>query len=334
MNQHLIAGLLAVAVVSTAYAEEPANTKRELALVTASIETVPNNHYLDGSVDAVNKSTVSAQTGGQIQEILFDVDDFVEKDQVILYIKDTTQRAALERAEAELNQAQASLERINRVIESGAATEAQKDLAETAFKSAKAAVESAREQLEYTVVRAPYTGIVTERHVQPGEVATPGTLLVSGISLEQMRVNVDVPQSLINRVREYQSAFILTGEGPVLQAEKITIFPYADQATNSFRVRLELPENDQDLFPGMFVKVGFFTGTTNLLMAPSSSIVYRSEVTGIYVASESGKISFRHIRTGRQIGDKTVILSGIEPGEQVAVDPVAAPAIRRSARRA
>jgi RND family efflux transporter MFP subunit len=312
-------------------AQDAAKVDTGLELVTAQVEAMPRNHMLDGVVEAVYRTTVSARTSGQVTSIAFDVDDYVEKDQIILTLRDTEQRATLDQAQVAFKQAEADLERIAAVFETGVATQADMDRTETAFASAKAALQLAQEQMDNTVVRAPYTGIVIDRHVELGENVQPGMPLMTGISLEKMRVFVDVPQSMINPIRENQRAFVVTMDGLIVPATRIVIFPYADMASKTFRVRLELPEEDLDLFPGMFVKVGFFTGMNNLLMLPSSSIVYRSEVTGVYVVNAAGEVTLRHIRAGHVIGTNTVILSGLEPGEQVARDPVAAGVIARKA---
>ncbi|MEJ2317128.1 MAG: efflux RND transporter periplasmic adaptor subunit [Gammaproteobacteria bacterium] len=304
------------------------------------ITEVPRDFMLDGVVEAVNRSTIAAQTGGQITEIDFDVDDYVEKGQVIVRLKDSQQKAALTTAEAQLKQAVTALQdaqdtydRAAKVFDKGAISEADMDKITAALESAKAAreaaaagVEQAREQLEYTKVTAPYTGIVTERHVQVGEVAAPGTPLMSGISLEELRVNVDVPQSLIPVIRKQPQGYVIGPDGLPIMAEKITVFPYADQSSNTFRVRLELPETDGGFFPGMYVKTGFIIGMEKLLLVPESAVVNRSEVTGVYVIDEqTGKVSLRYIRTGRRFPDGNVsILSGLSPGETIALDPVEA----------
>lgn len=109
-------------------------------------------------------------------------------------------------------------------------------------------------------------------------------------------------------------------------AEEITIFPYADESSNTFRVRLDLPETEGGFFPGMYVKTGFIIGMEKLLLVPGSAVVNRSEVTGVYVIDEqTGKVSLRYIRTGRLFPDGNVsILSGLNPGETIALDPVEA----------
>ena len=330
-NSFLSLLLISIAVIQTAAALE----SKQLQLVE-----VPRDFMLDGVVEAVNRSTISAQTGGQITDILFDVDDFVQKGQVIVRLKDSQQKAALTAAEAQLKQAETAMQdaqdtydRAEKVFDKGAISEADMDKITAALESAKAAreaaaagVEQAREQLDYTKIRAPYTGIVTERHVQEGEVAAPGTPLMSGISLEELRVNVDVPQSLIPVIRNNPQGYVIGPDGLPIKAEKITVFPYADQSSNTFRVRLDLPEADGGFFPGMYVKTGFIIGMEKLLLVPESAVVNRSEVTGVYVIDEqTGKVSLRYIRTGRRFPDGNIaVLSGLRPGETIALDPVQA----------
>ncbi|MEJ1393908.1 MAG: efflux RND transporter periplasmic adaptor subunit, partial [Candidatus Sedimenticola sp. (ex Thyasira tokunagai)] len=191
--------------------------------------------------------------------------------------------------------------------------------------AANAALQRAQEQLDYTLVRAPYSGIVTQRHIEAGEIAAPGEKLMSGISLDQLRVNVDVPQSLIPAIRERGKASVQQPGNSYIPAKKITIFPFADHGSNTFKVRLELAEGISGLFPGMFVKTTFTTGTRKALLIPVQAVVYRSEVTGVYVLGTNGRLSLRHIRVGHKVGVRLIsVLAGLEAGEQVALDPIAA----------
>ncbi len=193
------------------------------------------------------------------------------------------------------------------------------------FEAAQAGLAQAREQLEYTRIRAPFAGIVTERLVQRGESAQPGQRVMSGISLEQLRVTVDVPQSVVPRVREFGQARVQRQDGGWVAAQKITVFPIADHGSNTFKVRLDLPEGTTKLFPGMFIKTSFVTGTKEDLVVPDRAVVYRSEVTGVYVVVEDGRVRFRHVRIGHRSPDGYVlVLAGLMPGERVALDPIAA----------
>jgi multidrug efflux pump subunit AcrA (membrane-fusion protein) len=111
-----------------------------------------------------------------------------------------------------------------------------RDAAVARLAAAKAAVEAAHEGVSYTEVRAPYAGIVTRRLVQVGETVAPGTPLVSGLSLQYLRVVVDVPQSVVEAVRGIRKAAVYVGERRV-EATKLTIFPEASTPTNTFRAR-------------------------------------------------------------------------------------------------
>jgi len=317
-------------------------------LETAPVERreVPREYRLDGLVEATQQTTVSAQTSGLVEEVLFDVDDYVTKDQLIVRLKDTEHRARVAQAEASADAAQAKLvearrdhERVKGIFAKDLASKAEMDRATAALQSAEAqaeaaaaALEQAREQLSYTQVRAPYAGIVTKRQVQVGETAQPGQPLMSGISLEQLRVVVDVPQNLIAQVRKSGKARVQQPGDGWVPVEKLTVFPYADSASNTFRVRLDLKPGAADLFPGMLVKTAFVTGTGEELVVPAHAVVHRSEVTGVYVVAPDGRIALRHVRLGRNNEDGTYsVLSGLSVGERIAVDPIAAGVLLKGA---
>jgi RND family efflux transporter MFP subunit len=311
----------------------------ELETVSAKYIQSPRIYRLDGVIEAVQKTTVSAQIGGQVEEVLVDVDDFVEKGEVIVRLNDKQPAARLKQAQAELNEANArykeaqdEYERVKGVFEKQAVSEKAMDAAEAAESAAqakleamRAGLEQAREQLEYTRVRAPYSGIVTERHIEVGESAQPGKQLMSGLSLEQLRVNIDVPQIMINAIRESDDVYIETPDDKVVPVSDKTVSHFADPSTHTFRVRLDLRGDDLWLFPGMFVKAVFEIGQAPVLVVPAESVVRRSEVTAVYVISDEGRISMRAIRQGRSLADgNTIVLAGLMEGERVAIDPIAA----------
>ena len=311
----------------------------ELPFETATVEldTAPRERLLDGRVEAVNQATMSAQTAGRIAEVFVDVDDYVEAGQQIVRFTDVEQQSSLRQARAALTEARAQavqadeqFRRVSDLVEKGSVSRREYDQALAAREAARARVESAQssveateQQLEYTLVRAPYAGIVTERHVEVGEAVGIGQPLMSGLSLEALRVVVDLPQQVAASVREHRKAFVLTGEGSI-EATEVTIFPFADSASNTFRVRLELPEGQFALYPGMFVKVAFVVGEARRLLVPTSALLRRSEVTGVYVVDEQGQVRMRQVRVGGTYDSRTEVLAGLRAGERVAADPVKA----------
>jgi RND family efflux transporter MFP subunit len=310
-------------------------------LTTAPVERaeVSREAKLDSLVEAINQTTISAQTGGQVEEIFFDVDDVVKKGDLILRLRDNEQKAQLGLAEATLAEARAALKnrrdeynRVKDLYQKKLASQSEMDqavagvdMAEARKAAAEASLDQSREQLAYTLVRAPYSGIVTQRHVELGEIAQPGKPLMTGVSLDQLRILVAVPQSMINGVRKQAKARVILPDGQSVEAGKITVFPFADPMSNTFRVRVDLPQELRGVFPGMFVKTAFVLGKKQLLAMPLKALAYRGEVTGVYVQGEEGRLSFRHVRPGRQLSQgRIAILAGLQEGELVVLDPVAA----------
>jgi membrane fusion protein, multidrug efflux system len=298
----------------------------------------------DGVIEAVNQTTVSAETSGQVQAILFDTDDFVHRNDIIVRLRDIAQQARLKQAEqglqearARFTEASANFERNRKLLTEKTISKAVYDKAEADKKaasarvsSAEAAVAEAQDLLERTLVRAPYSGIVVERLVEVGAVVQPGTPLMSGLSLDQLRASTQIPERLIGTVREFHTAYVhLPGsDNETLKSEDMDISPRAHPQTHTFEVRVNLPEAVAGLYPGMSVKVAIVTGKTNKLLVPERAILHRSEVTGVYVV-DKGRVSLRQVRIGRTYGNdggdhEREVLAGLENGEQVALDPVAA----------
>jgi RND family efflux transporter MFP subunit len=303
-----------------------------------AVESAPRERAWDGVVEAVNQATLSAQTAGRVLELPFDVNDYVEAGQVVVRFTDVEQVSASRRAAAALSAAQADAaeaelsyrrteELVGKQLLARASLDqarARRDATRAALESARAGVSEAGEQVDYTVIKAPYSGIVTERLVEVGESVRPGQPLMSGISLDRLRINVEVPQSDIQAIREHGAATVILPDGRRIEASGVVIFPYADPKTHSFRIRVELPEASTGLQPGMTVKTAFKTGDASRILLPASALVSRSEVTAVYVVDASQRVSLRQVRLGQRFGERVEVLAGLSAGERVAADPLAA----------
>ncbi len=320
------------------------------ALSSVVIEPVPTplERDVDGTIEAVNQATVSAQTSGRVAEILYDVNDVVPAGAVIMRLQGTEQRAGLQGAEAALTEARArnaeaasSYQRVAELFQRRVVSKAQldqatanRDAAAARLAAAEAALTTAREGVGYTEIRAPYGGVVTKRLVEVGETVAPGTPLMTGLSLRDLRVETTIPQSIVMQVRKLKQAAIYVGDQRIA-ATKITIFPEVATPSSTFRARLDLPPGTPDLAPGMYVKVGLVIGQADRILVPLSALIERSEVTGVYVIDSHGQVSLRYVRPGHRFGDRIEILSGLMPGERIALDPIAAsarPAVKETPR--
>lgn len=324
-NQALITGIVALFVCSPIHAQDG----WVLAQRAPMIEEV----RLDGRIEAVQQSTVSAQTSGTIIELPVDVDDVVASGDLIVALDDTEQRARLDQAKANLLEANASVvdatqrfERIGPLAERGVASQAELDqarnqlnAAQARLAQAQAAVSGAEEQLSYTRVLAPYGGIVTERHVEVGEAVSPSTPLLTGFSLEALRVVVSIPQRYADLARQQRQATVTLNDGRVLSTGDMTFFPYADPNTHAFRVRMDLVETNGQLFPGMLVRVGLPVGERSALWVPEQTVVRRGELSAVYVLDDTDQPRLRQIRTGVVLDGQVEVLAGLTEGERVSL---------------
>jgi len=310
-----------------------------LATAVVAPASVPRETFFDGVVEAVNQSTVSAQTSGRVVEMPVDVGDQVEKGALIVRFTDTEQKArgaaaesALSEAKARLAEAQLEFDRIREIYAKKLVARAQfdraradLDAARARAKAAQAALDEVQEGLANTVIRAPYAGIVVARHVQIGETVGVGTPLLTGVSLEHLRVHVDVPHQHIGELRKHRRARVLLPEDGSIAAEELRISPNADPTTHTFRVLVTVPQGDYGVYPGMLLKVAFVTGAEERLLLPAAALVRRGEVDAAYVVGEDGRIALRYLRVGTPAADGRVpVLAGLAAGERVATDPLAA----------
>lgn len=313
----------------------PATLLAQPAFEVVKRDLLRETIHLDGVIEAVQQSTVSAQTSGTVRSLPYDVDDSVAAGDLIVQLDDSEQRSRLRQAEAGLEEAEASLsdarqrfERIEAVHERGLVSRQEFDQASNNLSAARARVEratgavsEAREQLSYTRVVAPYGGILTERHVELGESVSPGQPLLSGLSLEQLRVVVDLPQKYAELARTERQARVTLADGRVLETGEMTFYPYANPQTHTFRLRMRLSEPNGSLFPGMLVKVSVPVASREALWVPASSLIQRSELRAVFVLDEQDQPRLRQVRTGVRDNGRLEILAGLSEGERVVTNP-------------
>ncbi|TNF98304.1 MAG: efflux RND transporter periplasmic adaptor subunit [Gammaproteobacteria bacterium] len=311
-----------------------------LETFVARVEIVDHEQVVSGVIEAVNKATVSAQTDGVVSKLYFDINDYVKKGQVIAEFSNKKQKKELKSAKQAFNQAVSHQQDVAKKIESLRASLSEEEMddaelatladalrkAEVRLEETRKKLSQAREALEATLIRAPYSGIVIQTHIQAGEAAIVGQSIVTGVSLDNLRVLSEVPQKIVSSIREYERARIILLDEDVedssVLSDIITIFPFANPRTHAFGVRVELPHGVSDLFPGMYVKVAFLVGENTRLLIPSRAVIKRSEVTGVYVQNLDGKVLLRQIRVGARYQPGMIeVLSGLEEGEKVVLNP-------------
>ena len=337
--------VLAAALIASACGPGPepgAPRTPRVALAAARVELreVELTHSAEAVVEAVRQSTVSSQIAGRIVDIRFDVGDRVQKGEVIVRIDEraaaqaqAASEAQARTAEAALANARAQYERSKQLLAQKFISQAAYDRAESEYKAAEAQMRAtlagagqAATERSFATVVAPYSGVVSARHVQLGEMATPGRPLMTGFDPASLRVVATVPSGSVSAISAGGKARVeVPSAGRWIEARSLTVLPSADPRTHSTQVRIDLPGDVSGIYPGVFARAHFVVGREPRLMVPRSAIVMRSELIAVYVLAEGGEPRLRQVRLGAVADERGVeVLAGLRAGERVALDPVAA----------
>ena len=334
--------LAAFALAACGADKEPAPAAVPPQLRTGLVEMrdVELAYSAEATVEAVRQSTVSAQIAGRIVELRFDVGDVVRKGDVIARIDEraatqavAASQAQVAEAEAALRNARVNFERSKQLLAQKFISSAAVDKAEADYKAAQARVSAllagagqAATERSFATIVAPYGGVVSARHVELGEMATPGRPLMTGFDPSTLRVVATVPQAQVAAIEAGGKARVeVPSLGQWIEARRVTVVPAADPRTHTTHVRLELPEDVRGVYPGVFARAHFIVGREPRLLVPREAVLRRSEVTGVYVIDDQGFPRLRQVRLGTASDEHAVeVLAGLKAGDRVALEPVKA----------
>jgi multidrug efflux system membrane fusion protein len=253
--------------------------------------------------------------------------------------------AQVEAAQSQLVVAGQELERQKQLLQKQYISQAAFDRAQAQWDAAKAQVKALQAQTQvaqtqsgFFVVNAPYAGVVSDVSVTLGDMAMPGRALVTMHDPSALRVSASVPQALLASVSAQPKAIRYELPGVAAYAtpqtpQQVQVLPAVDPVTHTGQIRLSLPAGIEGLAPGLFARVwlpGVSTGQPGAerVYLPSSAVVRRAEMTGVYVINAQGKPSLRQVRLGQTSGDRVEVLSGLRKDDKVAAEPQLAGAVR------
>jgi RND family efflux transporter MFP subunit len=226
--------------------------------------------------------------------------------------EDSASRQEFDEVEARHLQSQASLKQVEQMLAA----------ARYRAQQAEAAVSSAGVASDDATIMAPYDGIVTGKMSDVGDLATPGTPILTLEGTGGYRVDVVLAEAYFKAVRLKQTVMIrIPSLGDhALEGIIETIVPAADQSSRSFLVKIALPA-DETVRSGMFARVVIKTGEERMMLIPASAVVPQGQLTGIFIVDGEQIARFRLIRTGRRFGDTLEVITGLHEEQRFVVKP-------------
>ncbi len=343
------------------FSRSPAVTVRTAAVREATVGESKTLLNASGYVTARREATVSSKVTGKVMEVLVEEGMKVEADQVLARIDSSNVERNLRLAEAQLESARkalgetrASLEhaerevrRISRLVAEKAANQVELDRAETETKTLAARLDrqtadigvSEREvalwaqQLDDTIIRAPFSGIVTTKNAQPGEMISPmsvGGFTRTGIctivDMSSLEIEVDVSETYINRVEPGQPVEAALDSYPEwrIPAKVIAIIPTADRQKATVKVRVGFEALDSRILPDMSVKVAFQSAgepaaAQRSLIIPKAALHQRDGRDIVWIVDD-GRVERRAVTVGTAQGDEVTLVAGVRGGDRVVVE--------------
>jgi RND family efflux transporter MFP subunit len=320
-----------------------------------------------GYIVARRRATVSSKVTGKVMKVMLEEGQRVEAGEVIARLDDSNWKASLAQSNAQLQQAEANVDSAQTAFDDAKPiferSEKQKAaavisaqsfdeshaqfnvarnnllIAQRGLESARAGVDVAQRNLDDTVIRAPFAGIVTEKSAQPGEMVSPisagGGFTRTGIGtivdMDSLEVEVDVSENFINRVRPQQPVTIKLNAYPDwdIPGSVIAMIPTADRAKATVKVRIAIKQKDPRIIPEMGARVAFLeenepsvTGTPKSaapgVTIPADAVTTDGNTSIAYVVHGS-TVERRALRLGGKTSAGQVVTAGLEAGNTVAL---------------
>jgi len=309
--------------------EEPATTvfsaapqkTIQVAVVEAQSTSVPIRVEVTGQVAPIFQATLSSRIQGTIDKLLVREGTKVSKGQLLIQLDSRDLQADLARANAEVDNAKAHLDRMNQLYAQDAVSKQEMENATRGNRVADANRRAVEAQLSYTMVRAPFEGVITEKKVEAGELASPGQPLLKMEDPQRLRLDATVAEGDLKSVSRGDKIPVVIDAlgGQALTGLVSQILPAGNPHTHTFMVKVDLPKTP-GLKTGMFGRFQLDKGLTQTILVPSAAVVERGELSSLYVVGSDQTARLRWVKLGRRFEQQVEILSGLNIGERVLVD--------------
>jgi RND family efflux transporter MFP subunit len=285
-------------------------------VVTVGTETNVSTEEVVGTVRAKLRATLEAKMSGRIEELPVGLGQSVTAGTLLVRLDAREVQARLDQAMAVRQQAERELSRYTTLLKQEAVTQAEFDAVEARSRVAQAAAAEAETLLDYARVVAPFTGVITRKLADVGDLASPGRPLLEIEDPAAFRLEADVPEAIVGRLKTGARLPVqVPALGQPLEGTLVELAPVADPVSRTFRAKLDLPATP-GLMSGQFGRVTIPLEANRTLRVPLSAVIQRGQLEMVFVAT-NGQAQMRLVKTGRPTAGAVELLSGIEAGEQV-----------------
>jgi len=291
------------------------------AVIEIRTSEAPIRVEVTGQVVPIFQAVLSSRIQGTIDELLVREGTPVVKGQTLVQLDNRDVQAELARASAEVENAKAHFDRIEILHSQDAVSKQEMENAARTYKVAEANRKAVLAQLSYTLVKAPFDGVITEKKVEAGELASPGQPLLKMENPRQLRLEATVAEGDLKSVSRGDKISVIIDalDGRALDGIVGQILPAGDPQTHTFTVKVDLP-SAPGLKTGMFGRFQLDKGTSRTILVPETAVVERGQMTSVFAVGSDRIARLRWIKAGRRFDKQVEILSGVNVGESILLD--------------
>lgn len=275
-----------------------------------------------GTVRAKLHSVIEAKVSGKLDRMLVVPGQNVQAGELLAELDAREVQARLDQALALRQQADSDLKRYTALLEQKILSQSEFDSVQSKFRVAAAAAKEAETMLAYTKVIAPFAGVITRKHADVGDLASPGKPLLEMEDSRVLRLEADVAEAVISHLMLGDKLRVrVSGVSQDLEAVVSEIAPAADPNSRTFLVKCDLP-SVAGLRAGQFGRAAMPVGETSARRVASSAVVQRGQMELVFVVVNN-QAQMRIVKTGKRLGDEVELVSGVEAGEKVVTEGAA-----------
>lgn len=298
----------------------PSRPTTNVEVIIASPQSISSTVEANGTVIAAEAVELKSEINGRIIYLNIPEGKTIARGTVIARINDADIKAQLQKSKAQLALAEKTAERFKKLADIGGLSQSEYDVAVSEIATIKAEINYQYAQLEKTVIKAPFNGVIGLRNVSVGAYVSPSTLLATLQKTSDVKIDFTLPQSFVSSVKTGSKVKVVTADNTPLTATIVAIEPLVETSTRNVKVRAVL--NSATISPGAFVKVYIETdGGKPVILVPANAIIPESNGKKLIVVKE-GKAVLTTIETGVRTEALVAVKEGIEVGDSVVVSGV------------
>ncbi|MBV7298475.1 efflux RND transporter periplasmic adaptor subunit [Enterovibrio paralichthyis] len=296
---------------------------------------MPQSRQFSGTVRAHQSAELASRINAKVADVLVDAGDAVKAGDILLRLESDDlsarviqQQQALASAQAQVNDARINYDRVRKLVDRGLLPVAERDAAKVKLDTANAelagrtaSLSEAEVNRNFSVITAPFDGVISKRSVNQGDIATVGANLISIYNPNSLRLEAAISESVLPKLADTdQFDIVLDTNSHPLKARAQEIEPAADAASRSFTVKFGFDEKE-GLYPGMFGRVSVPLDTVEVLAVPQDAVISRGQLRYVHVQHPEKNEDMRIVRLGETFQHNNeewvTISAGLNKGERI-----------------